>query len=33
VKIFFGCILKTDEIYIDNTLLNNLEEKMLEIKE
>lgn len=28
-----GCILKSDEIYIDNTLLNSLEEKMREEKE
>lgn len=28
-----GCILKSNEIYIDNTLLNSLEEKMKEEKE
>lgn len=28
-----GCILKSNEIFIDNTLLNNLEEKMIEENE
>ena len=28
-----GCILKSDEIYINNTLLNNLEEKMMQENE
>ena len=28
-----GCTIKTDKVYIDNTLLNSLDEKMLEIKE
>lgn len=28
-----GCILKSNEIYIDNTLLNSLEEKMKEERE